>query len=248
MQRATELVLTAIRKAMAVGGEHLLYKVGKQEGLFASRSGACAEAVTFALDREFFLPTRQEGEGKKLFEFVRVTAKGIRYLHERESPARALDEALADLRQEKQDCAGGMSGMKQALEELTLKIMEQAGGWTRKIEGLERRVEDAIVRMEQAVPVVSPAIQEQVPWAIEVVRFLQWRRVEGERAQTPLPELFELVRDIAPGINLGDFHDGLRKLYQARVIRLESAEDLSAVARPEFALLEGSQVFFFASR
>lgn len=248
MQREMELVLSAIRKAMAAGGESLLFKVGKQEGLFPTRSGANAEAATFALDREFLLPTRNEGEGKKLFEFVRVSAKGIRFLHERESPARALDEALADLRHEKQECAGGISGLEKGLAELSGKLLDQARDWTRRIESLERRIEDALVRMEQAVPVVSPAIQEQVPWAIEVVRYLQWRRVEGERAQTPLPELFELVRDISREINLGDFHEGLRKLYQARVIRLEAAADLGAVARPEFALLEGTQVYYFASR
>lgn len=248
MQREMELVLSAIRKAMAAGGESLLFKVGKQEGLFPTRSGANAEAATFALDREFLLPTRNEGEGKKLFEFVRVSAKGIRFLHERESPARALDEALADLRHEKQECAGGISGLEKGLAELSGKLLDQARDWTRRIESLGRRIEDALVRMEQAVPVVSPAIQEQVPWAIEVVRYLQWRRVEGERAQTPLPELFELVRDISREINLGDFHEGLRKLYHARVIRLEAAADLGAVARPEFALLEGTQVYYFASR
>lgn len=248
MQRVTELVLSAIRKAMAAGGEHLLYKVGRQEGLFATRSGPAGEAAAFALDREFFLHTRNQGEGKKLFEFVRVSAKGIRFLHERESPARALDEALADLRREKEECAGGMAGLRQGVEEWSAKILEQARQWTSRLEGLERRVEDAIVRMEQAVPVVGASTQEQVPWAIEVVRYLQWRRVEGEKAQTPLPELFELVRDIAPEISLAGFHDGLRKLHQARVIRLEAAADLGTVPRPEFALLDGAQVYYFACR
>jgi len=61
MQRDTELILAAIRKAMAVGGEHLLFKMGKQDGLFASRSGPCADAANFALDREFLVPTAGRG-------------------------------------------------------------------------------------------------------------------------------------------------------------------------------------------
>lgn len=248
MQRDTELILGAIRKAMAAGGEHLLFKMGKQDGLFASRSGPCADAASFALDREFLVPTRQEGEGKKLCEFVRVSAKGIRFLHERESPARALDEALSELRREKGECAGGVSGLQQKLGDLSGAVLEFAHAWSAKLEALERRIEDAIVRMEQAVPLVSLELQQQVPWSIEVVRYLQWRRVEGEKAQTPLPELFELVRDAHPEINLVGFHEGLRKLLRGRMIRLESASDLTALPRPEFALLEGPQVYYYASR
>jgi hypothetical protein len=89
MNHETDMLVAALRKVVASGGEHLLFKVSKQEGLFVSKTGLAAEVAQNALDRQFIELVRSEGEGKKLCQWVKITAKGIRFLHERESPVRS---------------------------------------------------------------------------------------------------------------------------------------------------------------
>lgn len=67
MNHETDMLVAALRKVVASGGEHLLFKVSKQEGLFASKTGLAAEVSQNALDRQFIELVRSEGEGKNYF-------------------------------------------------------------------------------------------------------------------------------------------------------------------------------------
>ena len=191
---------------------------------------------------------RSEGEGKKLCQWVKITAKGIRFLHERESPVRALDEALSLLKKEKEATAVGVVRMQERLEEISEKLLQEASHWTQKIESLEKRILDALDRLEQAGPLVPPGLLKEVPWSIEVVRYLQWRRGELDSGKCPLPELFEMLQNAYSYLDCPSFHDGLKKLFQARVIRLEGVSDPALMDKPEFALLDSGQVYYFACR
>jgi len=248
MNQETDMLVAALRKVVASGGEHLLFKVSKQEGLFASKTGLAAEVAQNALDRQFIELVRSEGEGKKLCQWVKITAKGIRFLHERESPVRALDEALSLLKKEKEATAVGVVRMQERLEEISEKLLQEASHWTQKIESLEKRILDALDRLEQAGPLVPPGLLKEIPWSIEVVRYLQWRRGELDSGKCPLPELFEMLQNAYSYLDCPSFHDGLKKLFQARVIRLEGVSDPALMDKPEFALLDSGQVYYFACR
>lgn len=240
--------MEAVRKALAVGGEHLLYKVGKQEGLFKSRSGLQGQAAATALEKGFLELSKSDGEGKKLFQWARLTAKGIRFLHERESPARSLDEALKLIRKEKEDLSAGLARMRMALEELSGKLMEEAVRWTSQLEGMERQVGDALERLDRAVPMVPEELGKSYPWALESLRFLQWRLGEANGKRCSLPELFDLLQTGYPDLNCQTFHEGLLRLRQAGVIRLEKPDSHADMPRPEFALLDNGQVYYFLRR
>jgi hypothetical protein len=47
--KVTETLLDALRQALAESREQLLFKIGKQPGLFAGKSGANSEASARAL-------------------------------------------------------------------------------------------------------------------------------------------------------------------------------------------------------
>ncbi len=248
MNQETDILVSALRKLVASGGEHLLFKLGKQEGLFASKAGLFSEVSQNAISRQFIEIIRTEGEDKKIFQWVKITAKGIRFLHERESPVRALDEALLLLKQEKDATAVGIVRMQEKLQEISEKLLQEAVLWSQKIEALEKRIVDALDRLEQAGPLVPPVLQKEVPWAIEVVRYLQWRRGDMDSGKCPLPELFEMLQNAYPSLDCPSFHNGLKKLFQGRVIRLEGVSDTLLMDKPEFALLDSGQVYYFACR
>ncbi len=50
--RTTELLLDALKRALAAPGEQRLYKSGKLEGLFPSRTGSAAEAAERACAKD----------------------------------------------------------------------------------------------------------------------------------------------------------------------------------------------------
>src|SRR5579885_435987 len=96
--RFTETLLDALKLALADGGEHRLYRSGKLDGLFPGRTGTNGEAAAFALREGLLEPVRTETKGRTVIEWVRLTPRGVDYLHERESPLRALEELREALR------------------------------------------------------------------------------------------------------------------------------------------------------
>src|SRR5436305_1190934 len=89
--RVTEVLADALKRALDdPAAERRLYKSGKLDGLFAGRGGAGGQAAARALAEGLLEPVRTETRGKALIEWVRLTPRGVEFLHERESPAAAL--------------------------------------------------------------------------------------------------------------------------------------------------------------
>ena len=60
MERITEIVVNALRRALAEPGEHRLYKSGKLDGLFPGRGGVNGEAALGAVRDGLFAITGTE--------------------------------------------------------------------------------------------------------------------------------------------------------------------------------------------
>src|SRR5437867_5078686 len=95
--RLTEALVQALKQALAEPGEQRLFRSGKLPGLFAGRAGFNAEAAAQALRDGLLEVTRTETKGKTTTEYVRVTPKGVEFLHVHESPLQALDDLRAAL-------------------------------------------------------------------------------------------------------------------------------------------------------
>src|SRR5262245_56037927 len=98
MDRGTESLLDALRPGLARGGEHRLYRSGKLEGPFSAKTGMPAAAAARALREGLLEPTRTETKGRTVIEWVRVGPRGVEFLHEHESPLRAIQELRGTLR------------------------------------------------------------------------------------------------------------------------------------------------------
>src|SRR5438046_1398212 len=97
MDRLTQTLVEALGQALEAG-EHRLYRAGKLDGLFPGRTGTAAEAAARALGQGLLERSRLETRGKTEIEWVRITPRGVEYLHEHESPVHALHQLRTALR------------------------------------------------------------------------------------------------------------------------------------------------------
>lgn len=246
--RTSETLLEALAQALAVPGEHRLYRAGKLEGLFPSKVGAVAEAASQALTLGLLERTRTETKGKTEIDWVRITPRGVEYLHDHRSPVHALHELRDVLRANQEAVPLWLADMQQQLTDLGVRLRADAGRWVERLAGLERQVSDTLRRLEAAAPLLPQEVAEAHPWAIDALNYLDRRRASGGVDDCPLPELFAAVLHHHPELSLTAFHDGLRRLHQRRAVLLKPANDPMTMTQPEFALLEGDCVFYFAVR
>ena len=91
-ERVHPIVMTALKQALADANEQRLYRSGKLSGLFSSRSGAAGEAATMAVRQGWLDVVRTDVKGKVRIEWVKITPKGVEFLHANESPVAVLRE------------------------------------------------------------------------------------------------------------------------------------------------------------
>ena len=245
--RIRETLLEALAVAIA-GGEARLWKAGKLDGLFPARTAACAEAAQRAIEQGLLERVRIEAKGKTEIEWVRITPRGVQFLHDHESPVRALHELRAALRQGQRAMPAWLDEMGAVLESAKERLREDAARWEARLDALEQRVGDALRRLEASGPLVPPELAREHPWCIDALNYLDRRRTAGAPEACPLPELFAAVAEHHPALPLGAFHEGLRRLHQRKAVLLRPAASGADLPSPEFALYDGSEVYYFAVR
>jgi len=244
--KATALLLDALKQGLADQGEQRLYRSGKLPGLFPGRTGAHAEAAGLAVRDGLFEVVRTETKGKSVVEWVRVTAKGVDFLAQHESPVRAMDELRAALDATREGIPEWVGHIRRSLQDLSERLTAEVQSVTRRLEALSIRVDDALRQAEEKTPPVPAAAADAFPWALDAVAYLDRRRQGNVAGPCPLPELFAAVG--RPDLSVPDFHTGLRRLQDRGVIKLLPFEGEGELPEPEFALLEGTSVFYYAVR
>jgi hypothetical protein len=247
MDRVGELIVEALRQALADPAEQRLYKSGKLGGLFAGRGGAAGEAAARALREGLLEVVRRETRGKTTTEWVRLAPAGVDFLHQHESPVRALEDLRAALRLNRQAVPAWLEEMRDGLRALDGRLADDARRWQERLEALARRVDEALGRIERMTPPLPEDVARDFPWAIDAINYLDRRKNGGAPGGCPLPELFAALRRQHASLSLGGFHDGLRRLHGRHALRLAPAGG-AAMAQPEFALLEGDAVLYHAAR
>jgi len=244
--RVTEALLEALRLALGSSGEQRLYKSGKLDGLFPGRAGSNGEAAARALREGLLEVVRTETRGKTSCDWVRLTPAGVDFLHEHESPLRALGDLRNLLKISREAVPAWLEAMREELRQIGDQIEETARGWLAKLDGLGRRVDEALVRLEKLRGALPEDLVASVPWAPAALDYLD-RRQEGGAAECALPELFEALRRSEAELSLSAFHDGLRRLQERRALRLLPAADSVGLPQPEYALFDGERVLYAAA-
>ncbi len=248
MTRVQDLVVEALQQALAASAEMRLYKSGKLEGLFASRAGVNGDAAALALRDNLLETVRTETKGKASIEWVRLTPRGVAFLHEHQSPIRALYELRETLRSNQDAIPAWLVEMRSDLKALDERLTAEAEQWTQRFDALTRRVEEVLRRLEAATPVLPKELVELHPWAVDAVNYLDRRKGSAAPGDCPLPELFAALAHLHPALSVSAFHEGLRRLHERRVVRLQATANVTDLAQPEFALFDDGVVLYYAVR
>jgi hypothetical protein len=253
MVRTEESLIGALRRALIEPGEQRLYRSGKLDGLFPSRGGVHGVAAAQALRDGLLEIVRTETKGKTIHEWVRVTPRGVEFLHERESPLYALQELRATLQLNQQAIPVWLTEMRGSFQALDERLAADARKWLERLDALSRRVEETLRRLEQSAPLLPPEIAQSHPWSLDALNYLDRRRLaagaaNGDACSCPLPELFAALVRQHPELSVRDYHAGLRSLHQRRLVQLQSSACIADLPQPEFALLEGAAVFYHVAR
>jgi hypothetical protein len=246
-ERRTELTLDALKRGLAEPGEHRLFRSGKLSGLFPSRAGASAEAALAAITDGLLEAVRTEAKGKLIVEWVRVTPKGVAFVHDRDSPKAVLRELREVIGATRAGVPEWMEAAREEVAAVAEKFERQGAELLKRLDALAARVEAALRRAELAPPQVPDPVAKVVPWALEAVEYLDRRAEAGAAGGCPLRELFDAVRAGRPGLTVPNFQAGLRRLHDVRAVRLTGAAD-GSIPDPEYAMIVGAETCSFAAR
>jgi hypothetical protein len=248
MDKEKEVLLEALRQASADPGEQRLYRSGKLPGLFSGRNNLNAEIASKALRDGLLELTRTEIKGKNTIEWVKVTPQGTAFLLEQESPLRAMAELQAVLALNQQGLPAWLAELRQIIDKLSEKFNEDLGALSRRIDGLAERVCDSLQRADQAGPQLPEGAASTLPWAHAAVGYLESRQTSGLGERCALPELFAAVKKKEAQLTVKEFHTGLRRLHDRGALRLLPFDGPEGPPEPEYALLDGAAMYYFAAR
>jgi hypothetical protein len=247
--KETAALIEALKLALAEPGEQRLYRSGKLPGLFPTRTGASAAAAARAVRDGLLEVVRAEAKGKLLVEWVRLTPAGVSFLHAHESPRAVLEELHRALQTSRAGVPVWLEGMQAELQAIGARLEDEMKRLLHRLEALSGRVEEALRRTEGGGPALANGAAQAAPWAADVLAHLDRRRDSGTAGNCPLPELFAAVRHRHPALSLPAFHDGLRRLTDYHAIALVPfAGPVDQLTEPEYALLDGTTVLYYASR
>jgi DNA-binding transcriptional ArsR family regulator len=242
MDRRKFVLLEALKAGALHAGEMRLYERGKLPGLFAHRTRLNADIASAAVRDGLLEVVRTETLGKTTVEWVRVTAKGLDYLLQSESPARALDELRAILELNQQGIPTWLADMNARLDELSRRCAAEIEQVRLVLAGLAERAVAAIQRAEQ--PQAGPAI----PWAHAALEVLEQRKQVGLGDRCPLADLFAALKTRQTDLSLREFHQGLKCLQDRGLLTLLRDLPNGDAPSPEYALLDGPAVYYYVTR
>jgi hypothetical protein len=248
MDKVTEILLEALRMGSAAQGEHRLYGSAKLPGLFPNRTEPNAEVAAQAMRDGLIEVVRSETKGKTVTEWAKVTPKGTAFLLERESPLHALEELQAVLKAEQEGMPAWLAEIRRGLDGLTQQVTAEVTAMSRRLDGLAARVDESLKRLDRAGPQLPAGAATALAWAHEAVGYLDKRQASGLGETCALSELFAAVKQKEDALTVKDFHIGLRRLHDRGALRLLPFDGPDGPPEPEYALLDGSAMYYFAAR
>lgn len=238
-------LLEALKTGSLERSEVRLYRRGKLPGLFAQRTRFNAEIANEAVKEGMLEVTRVEPVGKTTVEWVRVTQKGLDYLLQSESPARVLEGLREALAVNQQGVPIWADRMYARIDELVKSFSAEVDGMRRQLDAMSQRVTQAIERLEADR---AEAPQPTVPWAHETLQYLDQRHEVGLGTRCPLADLFTMLKGKHADMTIKDFHIGLKRLQESKMIALMPSTSNGDAPGPEYALLDGAAVYYYVGR
>ncbi len=234
--RARQLLLDGLSRAAADPAGVPLFGGKSAPGLFAAGAAGRAAAQR-CLDEGLLRVVRSEARGKAPLDVCAVTDKGLAYLLSQVSPKQVLEDFIRTL-----DARQAQAG----------ELLRTARQMQAELDALKRTAEKVLEQLTPSAPPVAGAngsAHGAEAWPGAALSYLARRQEAGAAEDCPLPELFRYARQTAPGLTIGHFHDGLRRLLDAGQIYLHPwTGPLYALPEPPYALLVGHEIAYYASK
>jgi DNA-binding PadR family transcriptional regulator len=247
--RHHDVLLKALQTALNHGAEMRLYGSGKLQGLFPSRSSASASAATAAVRDGLLEITRTDIKGKASIEWVRITPKGVEFLHGNTTPLGVLRDLRRELTAARDGAPVFLNALQQEWQETTRRLHDQVQQAVYRLDALADRVEEALRRADILGQPLPNGVAKSVAWGQIVLDYLDQRYEAGAPENCPLSELYSAVRRQVDGLTLLDFQDGIRRLHDHRVVQLRPfPESADCLPEPEHAIVDGATVLYFAAK
>jgi hypothetical protein len=247
MDRAKQVLVDALRGGVDQA-ELRLYKAGKIPGLFNGRTSLHSDLAHQAVSEGLIEIVRAEIKGKTPIEFARVTAKGVEFVLSADSPVRALEELKQTLELNRDGMPGWLDELRGQVDDLGQRFLAEVDGIKQRLDAMTARVTEALRRVEKFGPPVAEGAAGSLPWAHDAIDYLEQREHSGMGLRCALPELFSHLSHREDELTIRDFHTGLRRLHDRGLLRLFPADEEIGPAEPEYALLDGANVFYFAAK
>jgi hypothetical protein len=227
------MLLDGLSRAVADPAGVPLFGGKSAPGLFATNASGKAVARR-CLDDGLLRVVRTETKGKASLDVCAITDKGLAHLLGQVSPKQVLEDFIRAL-EAKQSQAG---------ELLMIARHMQAG-----LDALKLTAERVLQQLHHPAASANGSANGSETWPGDVLSCLGRRQEAGVSEDCPLPELFRHARQSSPGLTIGHFHDGLRRLLDAGHIYLHPwTGPLYALPEPPYALLVGHEIAYYASK
>jgi hypothetical protein len=245
------LAVEALAATLADPTPKVLFGTAKLIGFFTGTAGKTRQLAEHCL-REVWLEEtgKQVGSGAKAKSLYRLTPRGVQAVLDH-APALSVLRGITTALHRQQEQFQSILSALQALQADVHGLSAQVNG--RGLSDLVGRAVDKLkapdvegIMAKLAASDPASATQNRAPvlgWPDEVVR-----RAAQTDASTPLP-LPELYRDLKttwPSLTLGQFHDGLRALRDAKRIQLRPYTRAYAdiAGHREAMFLDGEVIYY----
>lgn len=235
-------------------------------GVFPGASAAEKAAAQLCLERGWLAPTGEfQGKGRTRKEVYRLTPAGAQAVLARSDPTdllrslrdglEKLDGKVSSAVQEVQarlaDALAAMkSAMQAALEPMaaltTLGDIKQTIALTLERVKPVNAAEILGKLSAPPPPSASSSPRNADDWHDVVLRLAAEQRQRNPFQRLTLSQLYERLKNERPGLSLGEFHDGLRRLHQEKRIRLGPyTQALATLDDPNNALYLDREVKYY---
>lgn len=251
-----DLILQALQQAMADPAPRKLLGTKANPGIFLGSGAPVKAASQRCLDLGMI---QQCGEQKaaskkaKPVPLYGIAPAGLAYLLEHD-PAR---EVLAAAQSGVENLSRLTAGCREAL----VQVQEHLARLGRVVQDAAARIEPpdvqkmlAAVASGKASPAVGGATAAVASGGEALGRELQsemLRYVHEQRRESPLrpvelPQWYRFARSRHPALTLGQFHDLVRRMAEARQIRLSPfTQAMYQLSEPECAMIVGREVMYY---
>lgn len=234
LDNSDALICAALTRAAAAADGLPLLSARAAPGLFAATTAGKA-AARRCQDEGLLAVLRSETRGKTRQDICAITEQGRAFLREQASP-RAVLEVLAATLEARQRTLDDLAGGVRAAQEDLTRLRELV------VETLARLDRDAPVAACHKNGCAAPRVEDVVRSQLAV-----WH-ARGALGDCPLPELYRRAAGHVPGLTIGQFQDGLRRLQQDEHIYLHPwTGPLYDLPEPALALLAGHEVAYYTS-